>query len=103
MGSLEARIVEEWREPHDLLSYLRKAQPDERYLDLKVRQRAAGPVYIRSWVLPVPGTDPQDQFSVTVVHSGFECTVRFTPFIRPPTPAEIDYAIAFCDTLSKTR
>jgi hypothetical protein len=100
MGSLDAMISRERFDPKALLAYLRKPGTGELKVEVTIRERARGPVYLRRSAVLFQGNDPLEQFSVTSVHSGWECSASFTPFVRSPTPAEIDYAIALCDTLA---
>ena len=101
MGSLHAVVRPTRFDTKALLTFLRKAAPDERKVEVTIRPSAEGPVYLRRSVIVIGEKDTLDEVAITTVRSGRECNAHLTPFLRPPTPAEIDYAIALCDTLSK--
>jgi hypothetical protein len=99
MGSLQVMVSPTHFDTMGLLADQKIAGPHERNVEVTIRQRPEGPVYLRRSVRMIGAKDTWDHLGVTVVKSGRECLAHFNPFVRPPTAAEIDYGIAMCDAL----
>ena len=88
----------------DTFEGLRKREIGEVTVNVDRRPLAGGEAYVRSATRDYLGTKYPGDVAVVLSRAGWECRAIFPAFAaRAPAPAEIDYAIALCDTLPGAR
>jgi hypothetical protein len=84
----------------DTFESLRKREVGEVTVNVDRRPLAGGEAYVRSATRDYIGTKYPGDVAVFFSRAGWDCRAIFPAFAaRAPAPAEIDYAIALCDTL----